>query len=135
MNIDKLKRKRQLSVQEQNALLKDRISKAAHYWRNNGIPKGLAEILGSKRINLKTCILLEYSQDFPGCSIDEGIIVTEDEKFFEFELDLTKDRQHVIDFWAWKDLTMETEVTEHKRGTGKTWGYLALEVLQEMNKC
>lgn len=41
MDIETVKKKRQLNVQEQNTLVRHQIYQQAIYWRVNGIPIGL----------------------------------------------------------------------------------------------
>ncbi|WP_300433025.1 hypothetical protein [uncultured Thalassolituus sp.] len=135
MDIEYLKKKRQLNVQEQNALEKHRIYQEASYWRKNGIPKGLTIALEEKGVDTAKSILLQYEQDFPGVSTDEGIILTPDARFYEFEMDLDENRSKVIELYLWDDVTSKVEINEHKPGTGSTWGFLALEVLHELNRC
>jgi len=134
MDIEKLKKKRQLNVQEQNALLKHSIQQEAFYWRQKGIPEGLKKHLSDKGINFNECILLDYEQDFPGCSTDFGMVLTNKKQFFEFDLDLSSDRQKILKLYEWKDVTDKVEVNGHKPGTGASWGYLAIEILDELNQ-
>jgi len=135
MDINKLKKKSQLNVQEQNALNKHRILQEALYWRENGIPSVLKNIFEKNKINTEKSIYLEYEQDFPGICTDEGTIVTPEGEFYEFEADLNKERTKIIEFYFLKNITSKIEVNKHKPGTGETWGYLALEALSEVNKC
>jgi asparagine synthetase B (glutamine-hydrolysing) len=135
MDIEKLKRKRQLNVQEQNALMKHRILEEASYWRTNGIPIGLQNALKDKGINTEKSIYLDYMQDFPGISTDEGIVLTQDGEFYNFDLDLNASRTELIEFYEWENITSKIEVNEHKPGTGATWGFLALKVIAELNQC
>ena len=44
MDIEKLKRKRALNVQEQNALCRYRIMQEAAYWREHGVPATIQSI-------------------------------------------------------------------------------------------
>lgn len=135
MDIFKLKNKRQLNVQEQNALDKHRLFVEASYWRKNGIPVPLKEALEQKGVNTERSIFLRYEQDFPGISTDEGVVLTPDGEFFEFEMDLNDSRTKLIEFYHWGNITPKVEVNEHKPGTGATWGLLALQVLAELNQC
>ena len=135
MDIEKLKTKRQLNVQEQNALDKHRIFEEAFYWRTNGIPVGLKKALERKGIDTDNCIYLQYEQDFHGVSTDEGTVLTPEGKFYEFEMDLNKDRTEVVEFYLWEEVTSKIEINKHKLGTGSTWGFLALEVISELNQC
>lgn len=81
MDIERLQRKRQLNVEEQNALSEYRIFSIASYWRRNGLPKALAKLFKDKGIIDEKYIIIKYEQNFPGCSTDEGIFVTEDGRF------------------------------------------------------
>ncbi len=135
MDIEKLKNKRQLNVQEQNALHKHRIYQEASYWRNNGIPVGLSSALTGKGLDTDKSIFLQYEQDFPGISTDEGTVLTPEGRFFEFEIDLNTKRTEVVEFYRLEDVTSKIEINRHKPGTGSTWGFLALEVISELNRC
>jgi hypothetical protein len=135
MDIEKLNKKRQLNVQEQNSLMKHRILQEALYWRKNGIPAGLRVALESKGINTEKSIYLNYEQDFPGISTDEGTILTPNGEFYEFEMDLNNTRTELFEFYSLENITSSTEINEHKAGTGATWGFLALQVLAELNQC
>ncbi len=133
MDIEKLKKKRQLNVQEQNALEEYRILSAATYWRENGIPNGLIKVLNDYNINHDKSIFLNYQQYFPDCYTDEGIVVTEDERFIKFEMDLSADRENLKELYLWNDITNRIEVNSSVRGIGATWGYLALKALSKLN--
>ena len=135
MDIEKLKNKRQLNVQEQNALDKHRILSEATYWRKNGIPTPLRIALEKKGIEVEKSIFLNYEQDFPGISTDDGTVLTPNKEFFEFEMDLNKDRTQLIEFYRWENITSNVEVQKNKAGIGSTSGFLSLEVLSELNKC
>lgn len=135
MDIEKLKKKRQLNVQEKNILEKHRIFTEASYWRENGVPVALKAAIEQKGVNVDNSIFLQYEQDFPGVSTDEGTILTPDGEFFEFEMDLNDSRTKLVEFYVWENITSNVEINEHKPGTGSTWGFLALQVLSELNQC
>lgn len=135
MDIEKSNRNGQLNVQEQNALMKHRILQEALYWRENGISVGLHGALEDKGINTEQCIYLNYEQDFPGVSTDEGIVLTPNGEFYEFEMDLNSTRAELVEFYSWENITSKIEINKHKAGTGSTWGFLALQVLAELNQC
>ncbi|WP_291727424.1 hypothetical protein [Bernardetia sp.] len=125
---------KRLNVQEQNNKTKSRILSEAKYWRKNGIPQGLEYFLREKNIDSNTSIFLEYEQDYEGISTDEGIIVTTENKFIRFSMDLNSDKTELIFLDRWEDITQRYEISAHKRGSGKTYGFLTLEVLQELNQ-
>ena len=132
-NIDKLKSKRRLNVQEQIAVKKDKIQSVAKYWRTNGISNPLAQVFKEKGIDIDKSIILDYEQDFPGNSSDEGIVLTPEGTFFEFDADLNSDRTELIELYSLIDVSDRFEIEEHKKGIGKTYGFLAMEVLKELN--
>ncbi|WP_420460863.1 hypothetical protein [Neolewinella sp.] len=134
MNIDKLKNQRRLNVQEQIAVKKDSILKEAKHWRDNGVPIPLEKIFKENKIEIAKAIVLKYEQDFPGISTDEGIVLTQNGKFYEFDVDLNKDRTELIELYSFVDVSNRFEVSEHKKGIGKTYGFLALEVLNELSE-
>ena len=133
-NIEKLKNQRRLNVKEQIALKKDSILKEAKYWRENGVPKPLIKVFNENGIEIEESIIIEYEQDFPGISTDEGIILTEKGKFYEFDADLNDDRTKLIELYSFVDVSDRFEIEEHKKGIGKTYGFIAMEVLKELNK-
>lgn len=125
--------KRRLNVQEQNLLSKEGILKVAKYWRMKGFPIALEVVFREKGIDLDTSIILDYEQNYPGRSTDEGILLTEEGIFYEFEADLNPDRTKLIELYAFLDVSNRFEICEHKKGIGKTYGFLAMEVLRELN--
>ena len=129
----KLEKKRQLNVQEQNALDKHKIMAEAKYWRENPLPPALNKFFIEKGIDVNESILLGHEQDFPGCSTDFGTILTSEGKFIRFDMDLTKDREKINEIYEWQDITDKIPVDKSKPGTGATLGYLALQVQQELN--
>ena len=134
MNVEKLKNQRRLNVQEQNLVKKDSILKEAKYWRNNGVPEPLKKVFKENKIELDESIILEYEQNFPGLSTDEGIVLTPKGKFYEFDADLNNDRTELIELYSFTDISNRFEIDEYKKGIGKTYGFLALEVLNELNE-
>jgi len=133
-NIENLKNQRRLNVQEQIALRKDSILKEAKYWRDNGVPEPLKRVFAENGIEIEKSIILEYEQDFPGISTDEGMILTEEGKFYEFDADLNNDRTELIELYSFVDVSDRIEIEDHKKGIGKSYGFIAMEVLNELNK-
>lgn len=133
-DIEKLSRKRQRNVQEQITLTKHGIKTQAQYWRQEGLPLPLIQLFETKGVDVKTSIVLWYDQDFPGSSTDEGLLLTEDGRFFEFDVDLNPERSQLVELYLWEDVSHRYEINGHKKGLGKTYGFLAMEVLQELNQ-
>ncbi|WP_196889836.1 hypothetical protein [Aureivirga sp. CE67] len=129
-----MKNKRRLNVQQQIELKKDSILKEAKYWRENRIPKPLEKIFSEKGIEIDQSILLNYEQDFPGICTDEGLILTSEKVFYKFEADLNSEKTELIELYLFIDISDQFEINEHKKGIGKTYGFLAIEILNELNR-
>lgn len=128
MDIEKLKRKRQKNVQEQNALLKHGIKQEAI--ANPIFYPVVKAFLRSKGINLRSAIIYDCEANYPGMPTYFGRVATKDARFFEFEVDVSPDGTIVDSLW--QETTHQIEVNPHKPGIGKTEGYLVLEVLKEV---
>jgi hypothetical protein len=131
MKEKKLKRQ---NVQEQLAKKKASILNEARYWREHGIPKPLEAFLNGKGIEISKSIMLDYEQDYPGISTDEGIVLTAEGIFYEFSVDLNPDRTELLEIDSFIDISDRFDIDGQKKGVGKTYGFLALEVLQELNQ-
>ncbi len=132
-NIEQLKNQRRLNVQEQTIVKKDSILQEAKFWRDNEVPEPLKNVFIKNGIEIEKSIILEYKQDFPGISTDEGIILSEEGKFYEFDMDLNLDRTALIELYSFIDVSDRFMVEEHQKGIGKTYGFIAMEVLRELN--
>jgi hypothetical protein len=135
MNMSKLSKKRQKNVQEQNTLTEASIRKSAVWFReSHDFPRTLIVLLEKKGINLETAILSWHDRmPFGGPSFAfRGEWVTVDGRFFHYEVEMDK-KEKAIERVELEEMTESTEVNEHKRGNGKTYGFLCLKVLQELN--
>lgn len=136
-DIKKFLEKRQFNPQKQVTTKKEGIKRFAQYWRQHDLPTPLMQLLASKNIDMHTSILIEYDQDFPGGNTDEGIILTEEGKFFEFGVNLDLDRTRLITLELWEEVSHRYKINggeTEKKGVSKTFGFLALEVLRELNQ-
>lgn len=61
-----------------------------------------------------------------------GVWLTPDRRFFRFEALLSHHPAMSGAIETWEDVTATIEVNEHCRGTGKSFGWLAIEVLDEL---
>lgn len=130
--INRLKKKRQLNVQEQIVLRKNYIKSSAEFWRKNGLPKCIQNTLIEKKITVDKIMVFEYNEDYDydniidefeeneSFYIDSLTIITEDKKFIELEVELNKNRTLLIELNFWKDVTEKYEISEHKKGIRKT---------------
>ncbi|MEO0683595.1 MAG: hypothetical protein AAFY76_00760 [Cyanobacteria bacterium J06649_11] len=118
------------NVQEQNELTKIGIKATASYWRLNELPKYLREVIESKGIDMTTSIVLEYEHNYPGTFSDFGLLLTVEKRFISFDVDYD---DHVALVVSWEDVSHEYKISNNEKGFKKTYGYLACEVLEEMN--
>ena len=137
--IDKLKSQRRHNVQEQITLRKDQIMKSARYWRMQDLPLPLVNLMHHNEVNPRTSIFLEYDRDtdyhesLRNGSTDSGIILSEDGRFFQFDMDLNADRTQLERLNLWKDISDQYDIDGQKKGIEKTDGFIALEVLTQLN--
>ena len=133
MEYDTLKNKRQKNVQEQTYLRKHSIKNTAVSFLAGKIPAGIKKMLSQKGFNSNNCALVSLSA-YPECCAHtfSGIIVTLSHQFIEFEVELNHNETEVAFVEKWMDITSQTEISDHKRGIGKTFGALAIEVLNEV---
>ena len=132
MNIEHIKRKRQKSVQDQNAISKDSILACAKRWlEGEELPKPIEVFLHQKGLNRQNSLLVEY---YGGPAryqmLYSGVLITNEEKFIGFEFDLNvreTNIEHIEQFGS-----IEIESSAHVKGTGKSFGCLSKEVLHEI---
>lgn len=61
-----------------------------------------------------------------------GVWLTSNQRFFEFEVMADRVSGELLEIDAWKETN--PWVSAHRRGAGKTFGYLALQLLSEYEK-
>lgn len=90
MNIERIKRKRQKSVQDQNAVSKHSILTRAQSWLDGEeLPKPIEEFLHEKGFNRQNSLLVEYHGGPARYQMSySGILITNEEEFIGFEFDL-----------------------------------------------
>lgn len=132
MDIARLRRKRQLNVQEQNALLAQRLRETACYWRENTVPPALEAYARSQGIDWSGTIILQLELDFPGMPALFGLLLTDRERFISFELDTDPQHQQVTAVECWQDVTDQQNMAENNPGIGKGYGAIALSVRREL---
>lgn len=120
---------RQLNVQQQNASVEHSLRAEASYWRRTGVPPTLAKVGVERGIQWERSIVIELGIDFPGMPSIFGELVTQDQRFIAFEIDMTG----AVLVERWEDITNVQNFNEHNRGTGVGRGALALKVLRELS--
>ena len=133
MNPEDLQRKRQLNVQEQNALRKHAI---VGFTRRLYDPKGefgwLVELcvartgLTTRGVLVDVASTPEQEGEFVS-----GLWLSQDQRFFDFEVMLPRQIEANPVVEKWEEVTQQTQTSEHLPGTGKSAGFLALEIRRE----
>jgi hypothetical protein len=124
---------RQLNVQQQNAIVANGIRRTASYWRLNGVPEAL-KIAGLERgVNWNKSIVVDLDIDFPGMPSLFGLLLTQDEKFINFEIDTDESHKRLRKVECWNDVSEKQNTNFHNQGIGAGRGALALKVLRELN--
>jgi hypothetical protein len=133
MEISRLLRKRQLNVQEQNAIVEHKIRTTSLYWRKNGLPQALVIAGRVRGIDWGKSIILKLEIDFPGMPRLFGLLLSQNGRFVTFEVETDEQHQLPVDIEAWDDVTDEQNMKEHNLGIGAGYGALALKVLRELD--
>jgi hypothetical protein len=121
-------------VQQKNEATRSRISQAASSFRTDMLsqPWLLVE-LQERQLDPTTGILAELSViPEQGGVLASGVWLTLDRRFFRFEALLSHHPSVSSEIEVWEDVTATTVINEHHRGTGKSFGWLAIEVLDEL---
>jgi hypothetical protein len=137
LDIEALRKKRQLNVQEQNALALHRVYQTASWFRANlsEVPLPIVEFLTSGGIDLTTAVDVDF-EDMTMLGLDgmyRGLIVTAEGHFWRWELALNNARSAIDSVEEWRDVTTEYPVSEHLPGTGVSYGFMCLAVLAKLN--
>ena len=137
LNIDKLRHKRQLNVAEQNALARQGIFEAAMWFRANidKVPTPVISFLRSKRVDLSEAIDVDF-EDLSSVGLKgffSGLVVTPSRNFWRWEVELNDEGSELVSVEEWRDVTSRHPISEHLPGVGKSFGFLCLDVLHEVN--
>lgn len=132
MDIEYLKRKRQRSVQQQNAVLKHEITCCAENWVNGKkLPNPIEEYLIEKGVNRDNSLLIEYHGGPAQYQMSySGLLIRNNEEFIEFEFDLNVPETNIEHAESFGKISIETSC--HLHGVGKSFGCLSKEVLHEI---
>lgn len=95
--------------------------------------RGISQLLEARNMAFPNGVLVSLTA-YPACCEHKytGIVVSRSDQFFQFVVELSKDEGEVLNLEEWIDITNETEISNHKRGIGQTFGALALEVRNEI---
>jgi len=100
------------------------------------MPKALLDCFEALGINLRRDILINHDRMPFGGSTDayRGIWLTENLRFYEYEIYLDAKDEYVTEIDTWEEITEQVDVNERKPGTGKSSGWLSIEVLKTLNE-
>lgn len=132
MDIDRLLKKRQLSVQEQIAVVASEIALTASFWRDRGVPVSLANYAERQGVCWSKTIILKLDIDFPGMPRLFGLLLTQNEKFIAFELDTDITHRELETVERWEDVSAQQDYSVAKKGIKKGYAAIALEVRREL---
>ena len=131
-DIARLKKKRQLNVQEQNALTEHAQRSETNYWRVHAIPSALRNVGLARGIDWDRSIIVDLHIDYPGVSNLFGMLLSQDERFIRFDIDADEKHETILTVFEWADCTAEQNLNAHNRGTGMGKGALALLIRREI---
>lgn len=63
-----------------------------------------------------------------------GHWLTTDRRFFRFRVTQPRSNEAPIVIETWEDVTDPIEISAHQPGTGKAFGWLALDILKEIGE-
>lgn len=118
------------NVQEQNLDTREDILRVAREFRRD--PERFPSVIHALRahsLDPGKGILVEYA-DTPdqGGYVHYGCWLTDDRKFFTFAVLIPFNRSAPPDVEEWREVTEEIVINAHMPGTGKSFGWLALDV-------
>jgi hypothetical protein len=118
---------------EQSAAVKTRIRTLAASFKDNASQfPWLVELLQTQSMPVDRGILVSLAHaSEPRGEEYSGTWLTRDRRFFGF-LVLVSRANAALEIEDWEDVTAETVVSEHLPGMGKSFGFLALEVLSQL---
>ena len=137
MDIDRLLTRKQLNVQEQNALTRRKVLVFAQAYRDQEtIYAWVRQALVESHINPEKGILIFASSVPCGGNAEAGYArwLTSEGRFYDLEATLRLGTLALISVDSAVEVTNKISLSSHKRGTGKSLGALALEVLAELSE-
>jgi hypothetical protein len=122
---------KQLSVQSQNGRTRSRIEQLASWFAQPHRPAAwLWELLEERGLQPGTGILVDFSEiPEQGANLCKGIWLSESRRFWRFEVLVPRSGPSEVSVECLRDITSELPVEAHVPGIGKSFGCLAIEVL------
>ncbi|WP_085711581.1 MULTISPECIES: hypothetical protein [unclassified Pseudomonas] len=132
MDIERLLKKKQLNVQEQNEVIAHRLMLTAHEWRERGVPAALGRFGESQGVDWSKSIVIELEIDFPGMPRLFGRLLNQDERFIAFEIDTDASHERIESVDRWEDISALQNTSVSNPGTGKGFASIALAVRRKL---
>jgi hypothetical protein len=122
---------RRHSVQHQNLETREKILRVAREFRRDPSQfPGVIHTLHAHSLDPRKGILIECKDFFDQHGrCYEGCWLTRDREFFRFSVLVPFDGIDPPVVEEWREVTAETDINQHVPGTGKSFGWLALDVL------
>jgi len=126
-----------LNVAQQNAITRERLFNAAAWFRQHAheVPAAVLAYLRAKGIDLREAIEVDFEDlaalGMPDCY--RGLVVTPQARFLRWELELDAAGVSVPASEVWRDCSPEYPISAHLPGTGRSFGFLCMEVLEELS--
>jgi hypothetical protein len=125
----------QRNVQQQNEGTFESMLATAKHFRERGVPAGVKDFLAQRGIELSTSAIVRAQTESYMLGFEfglGGLVVTQDRRFFEFELELDASLNKVIFVHEYSEVTEKQNTSGHNRGTGKGAGALAIAVVEAL---
>ena len=97
------------------------------------LPIAFYDYIDGRGIQRKSSILLWAADWEQGINPLFGEILSQDERFYKFDLDFSKMGDVIIECSEWEDITDNKNLNANNKGIPKTHERIALEVLRELN--
>ncbi len=127
---------RQLNVQQQNALIRQGIVEAASYFAGHRVEMAWLEaVLRAHGLDPDAGMLASlYTNPEQGGHWCRCVWLTRERRFWESVVVLAYRTGELVEVEEFKDITASTPVQQHTPGTGASFGWLALQVLEEVRR-
>ena len=106
---------------------------ATNFRANRDLPHAFLDCFEALGIDLRRDLLCSNKRNYVGDAY-QGAWLTEKQRFIEFEIYLDINDKYVTAIDTWSDVTKQVDISSNNRGTGKSEDWLALEVLNELNR-
>jgi hypothetical protein len=120
-------------VGQQNAEAKAKILRAmGAFDSQSGLKTWLRPALENEGVLMGAGILVALSElPDQGGNLFQGIWLTPEKQFWSFSILVSRESNAVVEIERLENITTSTAISAHVPGTGRSFGHLAIEVLEE----